>query len=119
MIKSINKQTGESRHMVYSESILMLNDKDDLIFHVDKEGFVFSFQFSFVDEGDEFGTMFELNQENNFIHYTLQKWYSNTYVEISIPMKIETKEGKNFYIKFRSEAQKESGFRKFMLTIWE
>lgn len=111
---------GIKKVLIYQQSVLLMNKDEVLIFEIDTPELKFNLTFSFSPEGDPFSTTFWEMPEANFLKYQLNRWDSNTWVEISKPILLRVKDStENFWLKFRNNSQSEKNIRKFEVTIWK
>ena len=127
MIKAISRN-GLVRALIYNKTVLMADRDDDLLFDLDIDNeqihFKFKIQFTFSESGDKYTTFVRQLPNNEGVHWTLNKWNSAVYVEVSTPMKIKVKnkrgEDKELLVKFRNQSSdnRDKNQRKFNISIW-
>ncbi len=119
MVYTENKIDNAKRLLVYSQTILLVDREDDLVFQIENEHLKYTIRFSFSDDGEKFSTQFWENKASRVLIYKLFKWDSPTYVEISKPVVLEDEQYGKFLLKFRIESLENRNQRKFILNIWK
>jgi len=111
---------GIKKLLIYQNSLLVVDKDDDLIFEIDEPELKFTINFTFSSEGDPFSTTFWEIPDSNFLKYQLNRWDSITYVEISKPVLLKTKDSSaKFWLKFRNFSPPDNNLRKFDISIWK
>ena len=119
MVYSFSKD-GIKRLLIYQQTVLLVDKEDILTFEIDNEYLKFTLNFSYSADGDPFSTTYWENQEANLLHFRLNNWDHNTWVEISKPVLLKVKDSNTkFWMRFRNNSQPTKNLRKFEVSVWK
>ncbi len=122
---------GLKRRVVYQGSVLSPYRNDSLSFAIDyvhEDGWTVKAHliFNFDDLGEPFTSNIlpfrdtALNCDGQ--NWTLHKWNSPTFVEVSVPVKFDVMDSNGaarvLWFKFRTQATEGQDYRSFILTVW-
>ncbi len=113
--------SGESKKLIFSESIEMLDKNDILTITLPKDeanGWRLIIGFIDDDNEKEFGGRTEYSP--NSITILLNKWYSDTWVQSTKPMVFSSKDNKlTLEVVIKTMCSKMKGNRLLILSIWQ
>ncbi len=111
---------GINKMLIYQKSVLTLSKDDSLTFIVGNEHLEYKIKFTFTKEGEKYSTTFWENVEEKYLHYQLNNWDDNTYVEVGVPVEIKLPQSESkIWMKFRNYSPENKNQRKFEISIWK
>jgi hypothetical protein len=111
---------GEKYKVIFNQNILSLNRNDVIRITLPKEANSWSIKISFTDEESEKQFNASWVTLTDGVEITLNKWYSETWVENIIPYSLDSKDGKTkLKIKIRTTASPNKDFRSLIVTVWK
>jgi hypothetical protein len=119
MIKTQSKD-GTERILILNETFLLIDKEDTIFIEIKNDELKFNLQFSYCSDGDPLSTTYWESLEENSLHYRLNNWDYNTWVEISKPVLLKVKDSSNnYWMRFRNDSQSGKNMRKFEVSIWK
>ena len=113
-------KTGKRTRLLFTETILLQNINDTIILNIEDEkaSVKFTFEVFFLDEGKQWSADSKLSDDGSTFSLYLYQWYSETFLENTMPYVLNLKDGGSIYLKYRTQANKSLNFRLFQISIW-
>lgn len=121
-IKVITTYNNDKVQLVFNERFLGLNQ--DCIIDIELGAKVFNWKFRMVFDNIQgtvpFETRWEINVDDVHIKATFHNWITTSWLEMSKPHLVKTKDGSKIYFKVRSQASTTlENIRTIDLSIWK
>jgi hypothetical protein len=106
--------------LVFNETLILLDKNSSVRIRFPKEINHWSIAFVFKDDLTKGKVSYTTILKDKELLFTLNRWYSDKWVENSIPDLMKNEEAKiHLFIKFRSEANEQQNFRSLTVTVWK
>lgn len=108
--------------MLYNEHVILMDFGNRLDFRVEdsKYQLAINIEFVFSSGGEKLKSDIKITEDGSRVTITLFQWDSNSmgHIEVQEPLKLNLKNGKKLWLKYRTQTSDKSNFRNFHLTVW-
>ena len=121
MVRVTNRDNTRWR-MLYNEHVLLMDLGNQVEFKIVDSDFRLSIviEFFFSSGGEKLKSDVKIAENGDKISVTLFQWdsYSWGYIEVTEPLRLNLKDGRKLWLKYRTQSVEKSGFRNFHLTVF-